>query len=96
MGWSHRKEAGVVLDQWKQACLASSGCANVFSHKGKTYIIELSRTEHWDGAVTGKLMRCTETRADGSMMCVPSGSLRIEGDGTITRAHSFLKAIKVL
>jgi hypothetical protein len=91
MGWSCRKEAGVVLDQWKQACIANSGRANEFTHRGRTYFVEVSRKEHWDGSITGTIMRVTETRADGTTMAVPAGSWRIEGNGTVTRAHSFLK-----
>lgn len=91
MGWSCRAEASDVMKAWTAACVADTGSANVFVVKGTEYFWELSRTEHYDGAITGTIMKVVEKRADGVSMAVRSGTFRIEGDGTVTRAPAFLK-----
>lgn len=86
MGWSCRREAGIVEDAWSRACIASTGMQNVWLDNGKRYFYETSRTEHRDGAITGKIIVYVD-----DTHCKTAGSFRIEGDGTITRAPKFLK-----
>jgi len=88
MGWSCNAKAGWVLDAWINACFAQSGCQNNFEANGQKYFFETSRKEHNDGAITGVVWR---NLPDGKS-CRQSGSFRIEGDGTVTRAPAFLKA----
>lgn len=86
MGWSCRADAGNVLDKMSAACVASTGMSNTWEHNGVRYFFEISRTEHADGAITGSVCKFV-----GKDLCRKSGSIRIEGDGTITRAPAFLK-----
>ncbi len=86
MGWSCRADAGAVLDAWDKACVAQTGMSNVYESRGQQYFFELSRTEHTDGAITGSIWN---KRLSG--LCKKTGTFRIEGDGTQTRAPSFLK-----
>jgi hypothetical protein len=59
----------------------------VFETKRGRYFYEVSNKEHYDGAITGTLMKFLP----GSTMCKSAGSFRIEGDGTVARAPKFLK-----
>ena len=86
MGWSCSKRASDVVECWTRACLDNSDTQNTFTTKGSTYFWDIARTEHGDGAITGTIWRnISDTH------CIRSGSFRIEGDGTITRAPKFLK-----
>ena len=91
MGWSCRADAGRTLDSWTQACVASTGMSNTYDVGGKRYFFEVSRTEHHDGAITGKVMRMLPADTEGRCFCKPSGSFRINGDGSIERGPKFLK-----
>jgi hypothetical protein len=96
MGWSCGAAASNVLKAWSDKCAVNSGMSNVWSAGGKKYFFETSRTEHNDGAITGKIMKqVSEEQPDGSYFAKSVGSFRIEGDGTITRAPKFLKDVKV-
>jgi hypothetical protein len=87
MGWSCNAKASDTLQRMTDKCVKASGSQNTFIVKGVTYFFETSRTEHRDGAITGKVMRMILPE---NTHCRPSGSIRIEGDGTITRAPKFL------
>lgn len=77
---------------WTEACVAQTGSQNMFTTKRGKYFWEVSRTEHYDGAITGTIMKVTREEPDScKMWCKPSGSFRIEADGTVTRAPKFLK-----
>lgn len=86
MGWSCGQKAGQTMDRISQACRAQGGSSNVFTVKGKKYMFETSRVEHSDGAITGQVLRFLDER-----YVRPSGSFRIEGDGTISRGPAFFK-----
>jgi len=87
MGWSYAKAAGDVMDKWISACLANSGSQNTWSTSKGKYFFETSRVEHGDGAITGTVWKF---RPDG-IHVRRSGTIRINGDGTIERAPKFLK-----
>lgn len=90
MGWSAGAKACDVLDQWSKLCIDNTGSQNVW-HDGKNkYFWEASRTEHSDGAITGAIWKYCEPNNPDSLVR-RSGTFRIEGDGTITRAPAFLK-----
>lgn len=75
---------------WVDACVKSTGSSNMFKVGDKTFFWEESRTEHADGAITG---RVHEMMDHG--WCRGAGSFRIEPDGSVKRAPAFLKAVKV-
>ena len=88
MGWSCRADAARTADKWSDACVAQTGSSNVFQTKRGKYFWENSRKEHGDGAITGSVFKMLP---GDNGLCRPSGSFRIEGDGTVTRAPKFLK-----
>jgi hypothetical protein len=89
MGWSCARDAGYVLDAFTAACIKNSGNQNTWTDPktGKRYFFETSRTEHYDGAITGTIWRFLPD----DKHVRKSGSFRIEGDGEVTRAPAFLK-----
>ncbi len=90
MGWSCRAEAAHVLDAWDTACRLQTATSNTFTSGGNKYFYERSNTEHGDDAITGVIYKYVdESRVR------KSGTFRIEGDGTVTRAPAFLKSVKV-
>jgi hypothetical protein len=96
MGWSCTASASRVLDRWTKACIDSTGSQNTWRELSTDieYFWETSRTEHSDGAITGrifKMIRMGNLVNPNENYCRPSGTFRIEGDGTITRAPKFLK-----
>ena len=86
MGWSCSRLASMTMDRWTVACIASTGIQNVFVSKSTRYFWEASRKEHRDGSITGQIFRHVDPTH-----VRPSGSFRINGDGTIRRAPKFLK-----
>lgn len=99
MGWSCAAAAGDVLRAWDDACIASTGLQNVYEDGGVRYMVEVSRREHDDGAITGTILRNVPVTADmiargakpDSIYYRRCGSFRIDGDGTVRRAPAFLK-----
>lgn len=87
MGWSCNAKAGNVLNAWQDACAAQNGSSNVFTTARGKYFFEVSRTEHLDGAITGTVQKWIP----GTSFVKPSGSFRIEGDGSVTRGPKSLK-----
>ena len=77
---------------WVEACVAETGSQNVYTTARGKYIWEVSRTEHYDGAITGTVLKVTRTTEDGREWVKPAGSWRIEGDGTVSRGPASLKA----
>ena len=80
------KNANKILAVWMDACHANYPAAyNDWIVGNRHYIWALSNKEYADGAVTGTIMR----------LCIggpkPSSSFRIDGDGTVVRAPSFLR-----
>ena len=92
MGWSCRADAARTMHDWSDACYAATGSSNVFEANGSRYFFETSRTEHRDGAITGSVYKTLIVEGD-SIRCRKSGSFRIEGDGTVTRAPAWLKKV---
>lgn len=90
MGWSCNKLAGLTLDAIKDFCYAQSGISNVFASNGNRYMIEISRREHRDGAITGTIYKYLENDR-----VKKSGSLRIEGDGKVSSGPAVLKHLPV-
>jgi hypothetical protein len=87
MGWSCRKEAGDVVQAWTEACVAQTDSQNTFVPNGDVkYFWETSHREYGDGAITGTIWKFLPNG-----FCRRSGTFRIEGDGTITRAPKWLK-----
>ncbi len=91
MGWSCRREAGLVLDAWTKACVAQTGSTNVFVERGVRFFFELDNVEHDDGAITGTIQK--SFKKGGKDLCVEAGAFRIEGNGFVTKAPMFLTAV---
>ena len=80
MGYSCSQDAAVTADLLWIECLASTGCSNAYVGTDDVKrFIEIGR-ENRDGAITGTVFRMY---AKGT--AVPSGSIRIEADGSWTR-----------
>jgi hypothetical protein len=79
MGYSYSLIAGATLDAVRSHCLAQTGTQNAYTHKGKSYFFDSTRTEHADGSITGSVWRMNGN------MATRSGSFRIDGrTGRIT------------
>lgn len=95
MGWSCRAEAGRTLDAFSALCVAQTGQSNVWKAGDCFYMLETSRTEHRDGAITGRVWRfvkgCDPRETEISNLALPKGSVRINPDGTIARGPALLK-----
>lgn len=79
------------MDAWTRTCVAQTGSQNEFEIRGQRYFWEISRKEHADGAITGTIYRMLPVAGD-KHMCLPAGSFRINGDGTVKRGPALLKA----
>ena len=99
MGWSCSKKASMVLDSWREACIASTDMSNTWTclvgkmpyPQERKYFWEASNVEHEDGAVTGSIFgMLSDNRA------TRIGHFRIEGDGFVSHAPSFLKRAALL
>lgn len=94
MGWSCSSKAGNVMRAMFDKCFAQSKFNNVFIVRETRYMLEISDKEHDDGAITGKVLKfITYDETTGNGTCRPVGSIRIEPDGKITRAPSFLREL---
>lgn len=93
MGWSCGQRAGSVLEHVGRACCAhnAGGVCNLYTAGGHDYVVDASRTEHADGAITGSIWRSV---ADANAY-YRRGSWRIEGDGTISRGPKWFRALAV-
>lgn len=94
MGWSCRVEASRTMDRFSDLCFAHSGQTNVWKAGAYFYMWEISRTEHRDGAITGRVFRFAlgfdpQSREGGK--CYPKGSVHINPDGTVARGPALLK-----
>ena len=87
MGWSCSQKSSQTMDKWTAACLKSTGSQNTYKNRGETYFFENSRREYEDGAITGTIWRFLPNDTHVRK----SSSFRINGDGSIERAPSFLK-----
>ena len=95
MGWSCTQAAGRVMEYWTKTCIANSGKQNEWKEKNNIYFWEIGR-ENRDGAITGTIVKVFNMRPDGSSQCRVCGSFRINPDGTIKRAPTFLRMISFL
>jgi hypothetical protein len=86
MGWSCGSGAAKTERAWSEGCMAQTSSQNTFTVGNDKYFYEASRTEHRDGAITGSIHKFV-----GEDRARKSGTFRIEGDGTITRAPAVLK-----
>lgn len=93
MGWSCSAAADDVMNAWTRACAAQTGFANAFEIDGDRYYWEPSHKEHDDGAITGSIVKVLSTSPDGSSRCRAIAPFRIDGDGTVVRAPTFLRAV---
>ena len=82
MNWSMNVKK--ILTIWADACIENSGTANSWYVGNKEYAWETSPKEYADGSVAG-----TVFRMDGFKKA--SSSFRIDGDGLVVRAPSFLR-----
>lgn len=92
MGWSCRADAAETMERWSEKCRASSGSSNVWGESRGWYMFDASRVEHDDGAITGTILRfdgdpCGRESCPASVV----GSFRINPDGSVARAPSFLR-----
>lgn len=93
MGWSCASKANDTLRKWSDACAAQTRSSNVYVVGAKRYFYEVSRVEHNDGAITGTIISMLDgTGTAEHCLGKRVGSFRIEPDGTVSRAPSFLKA----
>jgi hypothetical protein len=74
------------LSAWEDACRKAGGSSNVFESGGVKYFFESSRKEHRDGAITGTIWKHVD-----ETHCRKAGSFRINRDGSVARAHKWLK-----
>jgi hypothetical protein len=94
MGWSCSAAANEVLKRWVEACRAQTGSQNEFVVDGRKYFWDITRTEWEDGAITGSICRTlNDTSPDGRFLCRKVGTFRINGDGTVARAPTFLRGL---
>lgn len=95
MGWSCSQLASRRMEAVSAACIASTGSQNVIEVAQKSrlkpptqkYMIEMSRREHADGAITGKIWKFVGEN------CISPQSFRINGDGTIETGPKWMKDI---
>lgn len=90
MGWSCNRDAGLKLEAITEFCLKSTGLQNVYMVGSKKYMLEVGR-EQGDGAICASIYKYDENDR-----VKRSGSLRIEGDGGMSRGPAILKKIEVL
>lgn len=94
MGWSCSAAANEVLKRWTAACRAQTGSQNEFVVNGRKYFWDITRTEWEDGSITGSVLLTLNAKStDGSFFCRKIGSFRINGDGTVARAPTFLRGL---
>ena len=87
MGWSCSNLAFKTLEKIQAACLEQSDSSNTWTDNGAKYFFEVSKKEHWDGAITGTVHMMIANNS-----CVKAGSFRINADGTIKNfPHNPLK-----
>ena len=88
MGWSCAQLAGLRMDVLSEYCVAETGSSNVFVHNGRKVFFEISRREHYNGAITGGIIEVATAKK--------VGQLRIESNGTISVGPKVLKDIPFL
>ena len=90
MGWSCNRDAGLTLEAITVLCIESTGLQNVYMVGSKKYMLEVGR-EQGDGAICA-----TVYKYDDNDRVKRSGSLRIEGDGKVSRGPAIFKKLEVL
>jgi hypothetical protein len=86
MGWSCSVAASNTERTWQTKCIASTNSQNTWREGPKAYFYEASRVEHYDGAITGSIYQM-----DSAGMARKTSSFRINGDGSVAKAPTFLK-----
>jgi hypothetical protein len=67
--------------------------SNVYKAGDVGVIIEVSNTEHPDGAITGRLLKqCGPADDAGGFPARPCGTFRIDADGSIKRGPAIFRA----
>lgn len=79
-----------TLKTMEEACKAATGVKNLWHQKGSDFVMDISSRFHDDGAITGRIQRIGKPDAKGMRPSRLVGTIRIEGDGKLTRAHAFL------
>lgn len=79
-----------VLQNINAYCTNSSGIANVWKHKEKKFMFQLSMKTHKDGGVTGYIFKFVDFGGDGTKKC---GQLKIEGNGVVTLGPKVFKEL---
>lgn len=92
MGYSCAAISSITLDACisiLKARLGDDGGSNTFGDASKDgAFFEQSMTEHVDGSITGKVMRCNGNQ------CSFGGSVKIDGEGKVVRFPGMTKAEK--
>jgi hypothetical protein len=87
MGWSCNRDASLTMEKVTKACIDQTGTQNEFRTPRGSYFYEISRTEHYDGAITGSVWKTLP----GGTHCTKAGTFRIDGDGTFAHGPAFMK-----
>lgn len=90
MGWSANRDACLTLEVITAHCIADSGQQNVYHVGEKKYMLQVGR-EQGDGAICATIYKFDEQDRIRR-----SGSMRIEGNGTISRGPSVFKKLTIL
>lgn len=85
MGWSHRAEAGYVMEKITKACIRFTGSQNTYTRDNVKYFWEINPTTHKDGSITGTVYAFSTGRK--------IGAFKISGDGTKVTGPSHFVAL---
>lgn len=87
MGYSCTAQASNREQEWGEVCFAQTGTTNNYQTKTGRYFFVVG-DEQRDGAITGSTWK-----VDKEGYAKPSGSFRIEADGTVSRWPTGLKKL---
>lgn len=93
MGYSCSRLASMRLDTIMDYCYKQTSIQNVYEVNGQRFMIEPSRRENSDGAVTGKVYKML---SDNRVWTISPTSFKIGGNGQLVRCPAFWKTIPFL
>lgn len=82
--------ANKTLSKMHDACKEMTGVSNVWHERGSDFVLEVSSRANADGAITGQIIRMDTPTLEGKRPSSVVGTIRIEPNGIVTRAHRFL------
>lgn len=91
MGWSCSHLAAITQEAITKRCVADTSSGNCFCANGTRYMIEWSRREHRDGAITGTILRF-----DGAGGLKNNTSIKINANGVISRGPATLRNMRII